>query len=89
MNIRELKCGSSHKMIRNKSPEKLWDLCLELESLIRSHTTHDHFPLNGEVTKTLMKGTGAVISNISEYRWYEWVKYLDTACNYPDNKWVL
>ena len=36
-----------------------------------------------------MKGTGADISNICEYKWYEWVKYLDTACTYPGNKWVL
>ena len=57
--------------------------------MIRSHTAHEHFPLNGEVPETLMKGTGADISNISEYEWYEWVKYLDTACTYPDDKWVL
>ena len=36
-----------------------------------------------------MKGDGADISNISEYKWYEWVKYFDTACTYPDDKWVL
>ena len=36
-----------------------------------------------------MKGTGADISNISEYGWYEWVKYFDTVCTYPDDKWVL
>ena len=49
MNIRELKRGSSCKMIRKQSPKKLWDCCLELESLIFSHTAHDHFPLNGEM----------------------------------------
>ena len=54
-----------------------------------SHAAHDHFPLNGEVPETLIKGTGSDISNISEYKWYEWVKYLDTPCTYPDNKWVL
>ena len=36
-----------------------------------------------------MQGTGDDIRNIIEYEWYEWVKYLDTACTYPDNKWVL
>ena len=57
--------------------------------MIRSHTAHDHFPLNGEVPKTLVKGAGAGISNISEYEWYEWVKYLDTAFTCPGDKWVL
>ena len=67
MNIRELKRGSSRKIIKKQSPKKLWYHCLELESLILYHTAHDHFPLNGEVLETLMKGTGADISNISEY----------------------
>ena len=31
MNIRELKRGSSRKMIKKQSPKKLWDHCLELE----------------------------------------------------------
>ena len=86
INIRELKSGSSRKMIRKQSLKKLWDHFLELESLIFSHTAHDHFPLNGEVPETLMKGTGADIINICEYEWYEWVKFLDTACSYPDDK---
>ena len=57
--------------------------------MICYHTTHDHFPLNGEVLETLTKGTVADITNISEYKWYEWVKYLDTTCTYPEDKWVL
>ena len=67
MNIGDLKCGSSRKIIRKLSPKKIWDHCLELESLIFSHTAHDHFTLNGEAPETLMKGTGADISNIREY----------------------
>ena len=71
MNIRELNCGSSCEMIKKQSPKKLWDNCLELESLISSHTSHDHFPLIGEVPETLMKGTGSDINNICENEWYE------------------
>ena len=89
MNIRELKRGSSRKMIRTQSPKKLWDHCLELEAYIRSHTAHDMYPLNGQVPETLMKGNTADISNICEYEWYQWVMYIDSACSYPDDKWVL
>ena len=71
MNIHELKRGSSQKMIKKQSPKKLWDHWLKLESLIRSHTAYDHLPINGEFPKILMKGTGADISNICEYEWYE------------------
>jgi hypothetical protein len=46
---RELKQGSGRKMMKQRSPKKLWDDCLELESYIRSNTAHDIFMLNGEV----------------------------------------
>ena len=36
---RELKCGSTRKMLKRNVPKKLWDHCLELESRIRSATT--------------------------------------------------
>ena len=37
--IRELKRGSTRKMLKQNVPKKLWDHCLELESRIRSATT--------------------------------------------------
>ena len=32
--IKELKRGSSHKMLKTGSPKSLWDHCIELEALI-------------------------------------------------------
>ena len=37
--IRELKRGSTRKMLKQNVPKKLWDHCLDLESRIRSATT--------------------------------------------------
>ena len=45
--IRELKKGTARKMARSHSPRKLWDHCIELEALIRSHTAIDHHELQG------------------------------------------
>ena len=63
--IRELKRGSSRKMLRCGSPKPLWDHCLELEALVRSNTSNDIFVTNGQVPETIMKGSTADISHIS------------------------
>ena len=47
--VRETKRGSGRKMVRKKSPARLWDHCLELEGYIRSHTAIDSFELQGQV----------------------------------------
>ena len=73
--IRELKRGAGRKMTKSGSPKKLWDHCLELEGLIRSHTALDIYKLNGEVPETVMTGDTADISIIAEHAWYEWIKF--------------
>ena len=88
MNIRELKRGVSRKMIRSQAPKKFWDHCLELEAYVRSCIAHDHFDLNGEVPETVI-GQPADISNICEYEWYQWIKYIEPTAQFPDPKWRL
>ena len=36
--IKKLKKGSSRKMIKSRSPKRLWDDCLKLESYFKSNT---------------------------------------------------
>ena len=62
--IRELKQESSRQLIKTGSPKRLWDHCIELQALIRSHTSHSNYELNDEVTETHMTGQTADISNI-------------------------
>ena len=84
--IRELKRGSTRKMISAGSPKVLWDHCLELESRVRSCTAHDLYMLDGEVPETVMKGHTADISQICEFAWYEWVMFIDSPAQYPENR---
>ena len=67
--IRELKKGSSRKMIQKGSPQHLWDHCIELEALIQSHTAHNMYALDGEVPETMMTEQTTDSSNICEYEW--------------------
>ena len=87
--IKEVKKGAGRKMLRSKAPKRLWDDCLELEALIRSHTALDIFELDGEVPETMIKGETADISKIVEFGWYEWVYFYDSEVKYPEDKWKL
>ena len=88
--IRELKRGAGRKMTKSGSPKKLWDHCLELEGLIRSHTALDIYKLNGEVPETIMTGDTADISIIAEHAWYDWVKFYDPVGNtFPEDTTYL
>jgi hypothetical protein len=87
--IRELKHGSTQKIIKTGSPKTLWDHCLELEALVRSNTSNDIYMTNGQVPETIMKGTTANISHIAEFGWYDWVMFWDNVPSYPDDKLVL
>ena len=87
--IRELKRGFARKMVRSKAPKPLWDDCLEYEAAIRSHTAHGVYELNGEVPETLMSGETADIAPCCAFEWCEWVKFRDTATQFPDDPITL
>eukprot|EP00804_Cyclotella_cryptica_P016777 CCRYP_002064-RA/>CCRYP_002064-RA protein AED:0.32 eAED:0.33 QI:0/0/0/1/1/1/2/0/448 len=88
-NIRKLKKGAGLKMIKSGSPKKLWDDCLVLESYIRSNTAHDIYMLHGEGPGTIMSGETSDISQFCEFEWYEWVKFRDSAVQFPEDSLVL
>jgi hypothetical protein len=87
--IRELKRGVSRKMIRTRSPKVLWDHCIELEALICSHSVNTIYTMNGQVPETIMTGTTADISHISEFGWYDWVMFWDNTLAFPEDNIVL
>ena len=49
--IRELKRGTARKMLKKKSPKRLWDDCMELEAYICSNIAYGIFELQGEVPR--------------------------------------
>jgi len=87
--IRELKRGTSRKMIKTGSPKTLWDHCIELESLIRSSTCNSIYMTNGETPETIMTGQTADISHICEFGWFDWVMFRDNVPTFPDDRMIL
>jgi hypothetical protein len=87
--IREIKRGSLRKMISTGSPKPLWDHCLELEALVHSCTCNDIYMTAGQVPETIMTGSTADISHITEFGWYDWVMYRDNIPSNHDDKLIL
>jgi hypothetical protein len=65
--IKHLKKASSRKFISSGSPKTLWDYCIELMALIRSHTALTSYELQGEVPETIMTSQMVDTSNIYKY----------------------
>ena len=89
LTIRELKKHAGWKAAHAKSPKKLWDHALELESYVHSNTAVPHPELDGQVPETIMSGQMADISHFAELEWYDWIKFFDTLTGYPEPKEVL
>jgi hypothetical protein len=89
--IHKLKRGVSCRMIKTGAPKCLWDHCIELEGLTRSHTTNDIYATGGEVPETMMKGGTADISQIWEFAWYDWVMFCNpvNTIAFPDKRLTL
>ena len=88
--IREIKRGAIRKLLKTRCPKVLWDHCIELEALIRAHSTNGIFSTAGEVPETIMKGQTADISTICEFGWFDWVMFLEPdTVKFPHDKWTL
>lgn len=84
--IRETKQAAGRKMATSQCPRKLWDHCMELEALIRSHTALDAYELQGQVPETIVSGQTADISPFVEYEWFEWVMWYDREAAFLESK---
>jgi hypothetical protein len=84
--VRELEKGVGRQMLRSGCPKRFWDVCIIREAYVGSHTSLDFFGLEGQVPESKIKGETVDISTISEYAWYEWVKFWDKAAKFPVSK---
>ena len=82
--VRELKRSAGRMMVKSKAPKNLWDHCMELAALQRSHTAMDIYGLQGQTPEAHLTGETPDISHFVDYEWYQWVKYIDNKSKYPD-----
>ena len=54
-------------MLKYGGPKPLWDNCIELEALIRSHIALNIYGLEGQVPETVISVQTGDISNLCEF----------------------
>ena len=84
LTICELKKGARCEAAQAKSPNKLWDHALELESYVHSNMVIARPELNGQVPETIMSGQTTNISHFAKFAWDDWIKFYDILTGYPE-----
>ncbi len=68
------------------SPLVLWDYSMERRALIFQITAEKLFQLNGTNLHTMTFGTDADISNLCQFRWYEWLYFREDSASFSFQK---
>ena len=76
-------------MLKSGFPKSLWDHCIKLEALIRSHTDLYIYGIDGQVPETFIYGQTGDMSSLCEFEWFEWVMFFQPKETYPDDKMFI
>ena len=81
--IQILKNGSKKDMASSDSPLVFWCYCIERRAMIENACAKDNFLLKGNSPHSMMTGEVTDISNLCNFKWYEWVKFRKPGEPYP------
>jgi hypothetical protein len=76
-------------MKNSDCPLAFWDYCVERRARINNMTAKDMFKLHGSNAHTALTGDEGDISNLCQYKWYEWCYFRDHKNQFPFNREVL
>ena len=76
-------------MKESDCPLVFWDYCVERRARINNLTAKDIFKLHGTNAHTALTGDEGDISNLCQYRWYDWCYFRDQKEKFPFNREVL
>ena len=71
------------------SPIKLWDYCFERRVQINNLTVKPRFNLHKTYPYTQLKNEEGDISNLCQYRWYDWVYFREKSAKFPHGQELL
>eukprot|EP00956_Cyclotella_meneghiniana_P034439 scaffold104886_cov86-Cyclotella_meneghiniana.AAC.1 len=81
-----LKEGTRKDMREENSPLRFWCFCAERRSSIFNLTAKNLFQLEGQNPHLATFGEMGDISNLCNFKWYEWVYFRQHKAQYPYNK---
>ena len=71
------------------SPLAFWDYCIERRARVHNLTAKDMFQLHGTNPYAALTKEEGDISNLCQYKWYDWCYYRDDSNSFPFGKEVL
>ena len=71
------------------SPMVFWDYCVERRAWINNLTAKNNFKLESSIPHMITLGEEGDISNLCQYKWYDWCYFREKKAAYPNNKEVL
>ncbi len=76
-------------MKESDCPLAFWDYCVERRARINNLTAKDLFTLHGSNPHTALTGEDGDISNLCQYKWYDWCYFREQKQRFPFNREVL
>ena len=70
-------------------PLAFWDFCVECRASINNLTAKDTFKLHGTNAHTALTGEEGDISNLCQFKWYDWCYFREQTERFPFNREVL
>jgi hypothetical protein len=76
-------------MKESDCPLSLWDYCVERRARINNLTAKTMFKLHGTNAYTALTGEEGDISNLCQFKWYEWCYYREHKEGFPLTREIL
>ena len=70
-------------------PLAFWDYCVEQRARINNLTAKDLFTLHGMNAHTALFGEDGDISNLCQFKWYDWCYFHEKKESFPYNREML
>ena len=70
-------------MKESNCPLVFWDYCVERRARINNLTAKSIFKLHGSNAHTALTGEEGDISNLCQYKWYDWCYFLEHKAQFP------
>jgi hypothetical protein len=76
-------------MKESDCPLAFWDYCVKRRARINNLTAKDLFTLHGSNPYTSLTGEEGDISNLCQYKWYDWCYFREQKEKFPFNREIL
>ena len=84
-----MKSATCKDMKEAGCPLPFWDYCIERRARINNLTAKDLFQLEGRNPQYSITGEEGDISNLCQFKFYEWCYFFDARSAFPNSKEIL